>query len=256
LPHPNNQTTIASRIVRCLATAARKVEVMDVRIGLGYTAVLLADGRAGLAYTFRGGAPAGCSPFAGLRPLATRPAADLVRLLESEDRLEAAVGLACANALANRRSSRLQDGDVLGQLDLGAEDDVAMVGHFGPLVRPLEARARSLVIVERTERGGGDVRPAIEAAERISRSHVALITATSIINHTIDALLHAAQSCREVVVLGASTPLLPEAFSAANVTLLSGVLVESPEQILRVVSEGGGMRFFGPHVRKVNLHLR
>jgi uncharacterized protein (DUF4213/DUF364 family) len=62
----------------------------------------------------------------------------------------------------------------------------------------------------------------------------------------------AARSCREVAIIGASTPMLPDAFSATNVTLLSGVVVEEPKEVLRVVSEGGGMRQFKPYIRKVN----
>jgi hypothetical protein len=37
------------------------------------------------------------------------------------------------------------------------------------------------------------------------------------------------------------------------VTVLSGLVVQKPKQILRVVSEGGGMRQFKPCVRKVSL---
>ena len=80
-----------------------------------------------------------------------------------------------------------------------------------------------------------------------------MITATSIINHSIDDLLVSAGSCREVAIIGASTPMLPGALSAANVTLLSGVVVHRPKDVLRVVSEGGGMRQFKPYVHKVSL---
>ena len=89
----------------------------------------------------------------------------------------------------------------------------------------------------------------------LPRCQVALITATSIINHTLDGLLDAARGCRQVALLGASTPLLAEAFSTARVTMLSGVVVTAAEEVLRVVSEGGGMRQFSPHVRKVTMRV-
>jgi hypothetical protein len=34
--------------------------------------------------------------------------------------------------------------------------------------------------------------------------------------------------------------------------MLSGVVVKGPREVLRVISEGGGMRLFSPHVRKVS----
>ena len=128
-----------------------------------------------------------------------------------------------------------------------------MVGHFGPLVEPILAKVRALTIFERVDRPTGLIRPPEDAQGELPRCQVALITSTSIINHTVEGLLRAARGCREVVLLGASTPLLPEAFGAGEVTLLSGVVVREAAQVLRVVSEGRGTRQFGRHVRKVTL---
>ncbi len=247
--------SVATRIVANLTEQARETIVSDVRIGLGYTAVMLKDNRTGVAFTFRKEAQGGCSVFHGLRPLSGRWSSDLVTLLASDDPIEAAVGLACANALTNVEKVRFQDGDILDHLDLRREDHVGMVGNFGPLVNTLKERARSLTVFERVDKPIGLLRPAEEAEDALPGCQVALITATSIINHTIDKLLEAAGGCREVVVLGASTPLLPDAFCAKNVTLLSGVVVKKPGEVLRVVSEGGGMRLFRPHVHKVCLRV-
>jgi uncharacterized protein (DUF4213/DUF364 family) len=171
----------------------------------------------------------------------------------SSDPIEAAVGLACANALANGRQEGLRDGDILDHLDLRPADDVGMVGYFGPLVKLLKDRAHSLCIFERVERPPGEMLPISEAGNILPHCQVALITATAIINGTIDGLLKLTRGCREVVILGASTPLNPEAFLDANVTLLAGVMVDNPRPVLQVVSEGGGTRQFSPYVRKVNL---
>jgi len=253
---PERASTIAARLAGLLAEPARRAEVIDVRIGLGYTAVRLTDDRVGVAYTFREDATGGCAVFTALRPLAGRPAGELLALLESRDPVEAAVGLACANALANHSQEALDSGDILDHLDLAPGDHVGMVGQFGPLLAPLEARVRALTVFEQVPRPTGRLRPVAEAPGVLPSCQVALITATAIINHTVDGLLEAARGCREVVLLGASTPLVPAVFAAGPVTVLSGVLVERPDGILQVVSEGGGMRQFRSQVRKVNLPLR
>jgi len=90
--------SIARRLIEALGDAARAVDVAEVRIGLGYTAVRPSDGAAGVAFTFRDLARGGCSVFHGLRPLAGRRAAELLPLLDSADPIEAGVGLACPNA--------------------------------------------------------------------------------------------------------------------------------------------------------------
>jgi len=144
---PFDPPTMARRLVGRLADDAREATVVEVPIDLDHGAVKLADGRARVAYTFRDQGLGGCSDFHGLRPLCGLPAADLMALLEST--VETRVGLACGNALANREEPAQRGGDILEHLDLGLGDDVAMAGHFGPLVEPLQQRARSLTICER-----------------------------------------------------------------------------------------------------------
>jgi len=245
---------LAEKIVAALDK--RDERVLDVRIGLGYTAVQLADGSTGVALSFSRQAGFGCTVFRGMRPIAGRPAAELLQLLSSADPIEAAVGLACANALANRPAEEFVDGDVLEQLDLSSEDHVGMVGNFGPLVGPVRKQAGRLTIFEQIEKPTGDMLPAAEAVRVLPECQVALITGTTIINHSVDDLLAASGNCRTVVVLGASTPLLPGVFAGTPVDMISGVVVTDAPAILQIVSEGGGMRFFKPHIRKVNLPLR
>lgn len=249
---PSGTTTIADRIAAAVELKAAEQPVTDVRIGLGYTAVELASGHVGVAYTFRDATQGCCCAFQSTHPLSGRPASELATLLKSTDPIQAAVGLACVNALANGVDERFCEGDILGHLELDPDDHVGMVGHFEPLVAGLKARVGSLTIFDRKASPDNNIRPADEALETLPRCQVALITATTIINHSIDGLLASADSCREVAIIGASTPMLPGAFSAANVTLLSGVVVQEPKEVLRVVSEAGGMRQFKPYVRKVN----
>ena len=251
----NERVSTAKRLIAVLTDGACAATVADVRIGLGYTAVKLADHRTGVAYTFRDQAQGGCSVFHGLRPLVGRSAAELLALLESRDVIEAGVGLACANALANHDGPAQLGGDVLEHLAIGPEDDVGMVGNFGPLVAEIEQRARSLTIFERVSTPTGLLRPQEEAVSTLPRCQIALITATSIINQTLDALLDAVRGCRQVALLGASMPLRADAFAATNVAMLSGVVVTAPDAVLRVVSEGGGMRQFSPYVRKVTVRV-
>jgi hypothetical protein len=247
---------IVRALLSCATPLAQTATVADVRIGLGYTGVRLADGHVGVAYTFRDAAQPGCNAFDTLRPLAGRPAADLVRLLESEDPIAAGVGLACVNALANRAPVAGLTGDVLDHLDLRPEDHVGMVGQFRPVLAPLRERVRELTVFERIAEPDGELRPAHEAAEVLPRCQVALITATSIINHTFDDLMRSVTRCREVVVLGASTPLVPAVFAGTPVTLLSGLIVRETSAVLQVLAEGGGMRTFGRLCDKVCLRTR
>jgi uncharacterized protein len=229
--------------------------VSDVRIGLGYTGALLDDGGMGVAYTFREDASRGCSVFVGARPLAGQSSATVLDYFGSRHSVESSVALAVVNALVNRPRSELEQGDVLDLVKVTKGDRVAMIGFFGPLFQTLKARAAELAVFERRHDPSEGWFSADKAHEALPGYDVALITSTALLNGTMDALLEAAQACREVLLLGASTPLVPEVFRPLGVTMLSGIIIREPQTILQIISEGGGMQFFGKYIQKVNVRL-
>ncbi len=247
-------TDIREKIIQTLQESGKDDWVKEVRIGLGYTAVQLESGRTGVAFTFRQDLPGGCSVFNGLRPLAGRKAGDLLPLLDSNEKIEAAVGLATVNALSNYQPCGAQEGDILKILDIHPKDTVGMVGFFGPLIPELKKKVHHLHIFEKVEQPG-PILPEEAAYELLPQCQVALITSTTLINNTLDALLEVSRSCREVVLLGASTPFLPEVFQETPVTVLSGIEVLNNQGILQIVSEGGGMQFFKKNIKKINLTI-
>jgi hypothetical protein len=247
---------IAEKIKGLLQPEAKFIRIDDVRIGLGYTAILTESGSAGVAYTPREDLGRGCSSLPGRQPLAGRDAAELLTYLTSDSALERAVGLATANALLGRRKlGPVFGGDVMDMLGLRSGDRVGMVGYFEPLVARIESQVASLTIFERSRGWTAGVQPAERAVDVLPSCTVALITSTTLITQSLEPLLEAAGGCRVVALLGPSTPLVPEAFTETPVTWLSGIAIAHPQEILRVVSEGGGTREFSPYARKVNLRI-
>ncbi|MBM4310956.1 MAG: hypothetical protein FJ119_08435 [Deltaproteobacteria bacterium] len=234
--------------------------IADVRIGLGYTAVQLDNGSVGLAYTFRENAGHGCTVFQGRRPIASAAVRDIVGYITSSDMLERTVGLAAANALFNTDDPAgacagwsCHGGDLLDVLELSADDRVGMVGFFGPLAPVIRQRAAELVIFEEHMDRADSLVPGARAAELLPTCTVAIITATTIINNSFEKIAAAASACRAIAVLGPSTPLVPALFRDYGVTHLSGVVAENPRQIMQVVSEAGGTRFFMKWCKKINV---
>jgi len=246
---------IHKKIKEQIMPLAGGIKVEDVRIGLSYTAVQLENGQSGVAFTFKESLTKGCHIFKNLHPLAGRQAHELLALMGSVHKIEMAVGLATANALTNTIRGHHLEGDILDYLQISPKDKVGMVGYFSPMVPRLENKTSSILIFEQIKQRQGNLLPEEDALRFLPQCQVALITSTSIINHTVDKILDAARACREVVLLGASTPLIGEAFEETPVTFLSGVVVTNPREILRIISEGGGVRLFQENVRKVNMSL-
>jgi len=230
---------------------AAERSIVDVRIGLCYTGVLLDDGSTGVAFTFRDELGRGClrrgGPFAGQRADA------VIEGITSPDLLERTVGIAAANALLSGRNSSFIEGDTLDVLEPGPDDVVGMVGYFGPVVPGLKRRVRELRIFEKKTMGDPDVYPEEKMFELLPSCTIALITSTALINKTLEKILEVTRQCKKTALAGASTPLAREVFKSRGVTLLSGIVITDPQGMLRVVSEGGGTRSFKGLVKKVNV---
>nr|WP_320132101.1 DUF364 domain-containing protein [uncultured Holophaga sp.] len=236
------------RLVELLLTSAVGETVADVRIGLGYTAVRLASGQAGLAWTPPSGA-ACCTHLPSAGSLAGQPAEGLLRLLTDErSGLARAVGLATANALLAKspRPVPLEE-EVITSMAIGPGDHVAMVGHFGPVIADLKKIGCRLEIVELRSGIAGTLDPE-QGKRALAECTVAILTATSLVNGTFDEVMASLGRPRQAVLLGPSTPLCPQAFAGTALTRLGGARVLDPEGVLRVVSEGGGTQIMKKHL--------
>jgi uncharacterized protein (DUF4213/DUF364 family) len=228
-------------------------EVADVRVGLGYTGAKLEDGSAGVAHTQRSTASKTCSVIQEAGTFRGKAAQDLVQMVLSPDPLHAAVGLACLNALLAQDLPPCHGGDVLEAVRISKGDEVAMVGHFHPLVAPTKKVAKRLYVLEEKEIDEEGFYPSEKASEILPRCQVALITSVTLLSKTFDDLIPLTRNAREVVLMGPTTPLAPQCFREVGVSLLAGVRVIDPERLLQVISEGGGTRHFGPAVEKVTV---
>ncbi len=241
------------RLLERAASRGRGRLVRDVRIGLGYTAVLLDDGGLGLAYTVLEEKKT-CNLLEPEVSFAGRPADLVARYFLSPNLIEAGVGLATINAILNRPQEDFVPGDPLSLLGLGPEDRVAMIGYFEPLAQRLQGKVTEFWVFERTEGRYAQALSEAEMADYLPQATVAIVTSVTLINKTLEELLELLSEAREIVLLGPSTPLCPEVFAGSPITQLSGLLVKE-QDILRLVSEAKGTKAFSPLVEKVNLRL-
>jgi len=89
----------------------------------------------------------------------------------------------------------------------------------------------------------------------LPRAKVILITSVTLLNQTLEDLFPFCQKAREVVLLGASTTLLPEVFQFTPITLLSGVRVRNPDFVFRQVAQAKGFPSLKEGIEKVNLRV-
>jgi uncharacterized protein (DUF4213/DUF364 family) len=222
--------------------------VADVRIGLGYTAVLLDDGGCGLASTVPPDVGGSCTLIDDAGELVGSPATALATRASSADTVHAGLGLATINAVLNRRAD--PDPGPTTCLDLVGKV-VGMVGHIPPLAASIEPVARQLHVFDRRATGSV-VRGEAEIVRLLPSCDTVILTSQTLVNGSAEQLLTLARG--QVALVGPSTPLWP-GFAAFGVDHLFGRVVADPPRILALVSQAGGTRRFGAAAVKVHRAL-
>ncbi|MCP3892475.1 MAG: DUF364 domain-containing protein [Desulfobulbaceae bacterium] len=245
--------SLVNELIAFAEPLCTKETIVDVRIGLGYTLVELADGRAGLAWTPDKNQAQSCTHMSHAGTLLDFTEKDLLMWLRDDSHLKRALGLATFNAVNSRVERVFNDQEAISQLGITETDHVAMVGHFAPLIPRIKKSGCRLEVIERNKQKEGlelvDLR---ENYDPLAQCDVAIITSTSIINNSVDTLLATLKNNRSAVMLGPSTPLCPEVFNATRVSQLSGAFVADVPEVKNIISQGGGTKLLKKHLNFVN----
>jgi uncharacterized protein (DUF4213/DUF364 family) len=246
---------IAHRLFDVTSRKGEDALIEELRIGLGYVGVRLDNRRMGLAAVLLHELPAGCSVFPDAGKFAGSNASSLLgSLIEGRDPLKKALGLAAANAVLHTELSE-DERDSLSIMQLTPEDRVAMVGLFAPMVPKIEATGAKLTVIERNP-----ARLAVlgkkEEGRILKECTVAVITATTLLNDTLEEVLNGLGNPRHVAILGPSTPLLREIFQGTPIHHLGGAIVRDTGKVMQIISEGGGTPAMRPHLRFINLLVK
>src|SRR5882757_5690349 len=218
-------------IPEILGTELNSISVERAVVGLFFTGVELSNGIAGACATPIQTIPeAVCCPTSAMAmpfpgKLRGRPALDLAKEALGDHGIRRAVGIATMNALADtcwrRRphpETELRLGiDAFDATEIRPGEKVVVVGAFVPFLRELKRRRQPFLVLEQDPATLKPeelpfFRPANEAPSVVPEADVLLITGTTLINDTLEALLRLAKPTARVTMVGPTVSLLPDAF--------------------------------------------
>lgn len=212
----------------------KPVPVRSVLVGVHWTAVC--STRCGLATTIIGSKPHDHTTVVrDVGHLHRKSAQELAAYALSENFLEAGIGVAAINSLLEvneKNAVEMNASEVL--MKKGAGKNVALVGHF-PFIPRLRKTALNLWVIE--QHPAGDDYPASSAPDLIPRADVVALTASALINHTLDDLLALCSPKALVIILGPSTPLSPVLFNH-GATIIAGSRVLDEAVVLKTIGQG------------------
>jgi len=203
-----------------------KENVDRVCIGIHWTAVKSRN--VGMAHTYK---TARKVEIEGSGELEGMSAASVARRLLSWEPLEASLGTAALNSLLEPVGEKGSVNDLIMEKARGKT--VTVIGRF-PFNADVKRAAKKAYLLE-MEPEKGEL-PSHASERVIPESELSVISATALINHSLQRLLELASNSY-TVVLGPSTPM-SKALFGYGVDVLAGVRVTDPEALFRSLSQG------------------
>lgn len=244
---------IISKVLEAAQPFLEGRTVKDLVVGLSLIAVELDNGNVGLSYMSRERLPSGCSVFSFAQDVIGESANRIAKLtINGIDDAQRGVGMAVLSAASHSQNLEDVENHLTFGVELLASDTVGMIGYIPPIANMISKKAKKLIIFDKGIAKNGneviDIYPVEEQSKILPKCNVVFITGTTIINGTIDELLEICSNAREIILVGASTPMFPEAFMGTNVTILAGSWWDNniKEELFKIISLAGGIM----HVKK------
>jgi len=242
-----------------------EIWIDDLVIGIFFTGVKLSTGHAGVAFTPIGEIPeAVCCPTTAARmpqagALEGRSVSEIIQYSLDSNVVKSAIGVATLNAVSQlilestngEEYEMIRDRDGFNLLNIQPHETVSLIGAFGPYIKRLKMMGNSFFIIEKNSQTlrldeMKHFKPESETRDALEKSGVAILTGTSIVNHTIDQILSLLRNGTRTAIIGPTASMIPDAFFKRGVHVMAGTEIQKPDLMVKILKQGGS----GYHLMK------
>jgi hypothetical protein len=251
-----------------------KMVVERAVFGLFFSGVKLSTGHGGLCFTPVKEIPEAvcCPSSAKAMPLSGKLGGRSVKSylddLSHTNILRKTLAIATLNALSACYWEENKNLEYKIEIDIDSFDVMevpqgkksVVIGALVPMLKKLLAADADFKVMEMDSRTlkGKELEhfaPAKDAALYLPDSDLDVITGVTILNDTLPDLLAMCKPGADVLVTGPTAGMIPDAFFKRGVTVMGGILVTKPDELLDVISEGGsGYHFFGKSAERIVIY--
>ena len=251
-----------------------KMVVERAVFGLFFSGVKLSTGHGGLCFTPVKEIPEAvcCPSSAKAMPLSGKLGGRSVKSylddLSHTNILRKTLAIATLNALSacyweenkNLEYKIETDVDSFDVMEIPQGKKSVVIGALVPMLKKLLAADADFKVLEMDSRTlkGNELEhfaPAKDANMYLPDSDLDVITGVTILNDTLPDLLAMCKPGADILVTGPTAGMIPDAFFKRGVTVMGGILVTKPDELLDVISEGGsGYHFFGKSAERIVIY--
>ena len=242
--------------------------------GLFFSGVKISTGHGGLCFTPVKEIPEAvcCPSSAKAMPLSGklrgRSVKDYLDDLSHVNILRKTLAIATLNALSACYWEENKDLDYKIEMDVDSFDVMkipqgkksVVIGALVPMLKKLLAADADFKVLEMdscTLKGKelDHFAPSKDAGVYLPHADLDVITGVTILNDTLPDLLAMCKPGADILVTGPTAGMLPDAFFKRGVTVMGGILVTKPDELLDIISEGGsGYHFFGKSAERIVIY--
>ena len=255
----------ATKVKDILGEKINDLSIERAVFGLFFSGVKLSDGQGGLCFTPVKEMPQAvcCPSSARAMPLSgrltKRSIEETLADLNSNNILRKTLAIATLNALSAQRGGYALElnKNTFDEVEIPVEGKTVVVGALVPILKRLIKSHANFTVLEmdkRTLKGAelDHYAPPEDAHLYIPDADLVVITGVTVLNDTLPDLLQLVKPGAQVVVTGPTASMLPDVFFTHGVTMMGGVLVTKPDEVLDCISEGGsGYHFFGKSAERL-----
>ena len=251
-----------------------KMVVERAVFGLFFSGVKLSTGHGGLCFTPVKEIPEAvcCPSSAKTMPLSGKLGGRSVKSylddLSHTNILRKTLAIATLNALSAcywEENKNLEykieiDVDSFDVMEVPKGKKSVVIGALVPMLKKLLAADADFKVLEMDSRTlkGKELEhfaPSKDANMYLPDSDLDVITGVTILNDTLPDLLAMCKPGADILVTGPTAGMIPDAFFKRGVTVMGGILVTKPDELLDVISEGGsGYHFFGKSAERIVIY--
>lgn len=190
---------LVKELIKYCEKLTEGISISDVRVGIGYTAVLLNSGECGLTFTFRNELGPKCAQIEEAGYLIGKPCIELLDWAMDINLVKSSIGLSIINGLLQKELKDYQKGDVLEIIDIREGDKIGLIGYFKPVIDKFQSKTDKIYIFERNITDSG-ILPDWAEDIYLPECDVVVITGTTLLNKTIDHILEKSKNAREIAI--------------------------------------------------------
>ncbi|MDF1590348.1 MAG: DUF364 domain-containing protein [Desulfobacterales bacterium] len=220
-----------------------------------FMAVCLEGGAAGISYVLLPDDNMGA--YTALRPshFIGKDPGGLALEFGNDDPVKEMISLAAINAICQqvmRETHFAVDTatDSLGLLSVSPGDRVGMVGLFHPLIKTIQTAGAEMVIIEKKAALIQEFPhlPITLDISELNACNKILCTSTTVLNHSLDEILHCCSPDAFVSVIGPTAGYFPDALFARGVDVVGGRVVNDGPVFLQLLAQ---KKRWGDATRKI-----